>query len=300
MPHTLAHIGAQALGTRALLPRADGVWILAACAVPDLPWLIQRALQLPGVGDPYALRFYAVAQASLLSCLVLCGALAALARAPGRAFAALALGSLLHLLLDATQWKFGNGVHLFAPVSWELLHFDWYTPEGWPTLLLTGLGAGAFLWLWREPPASPFRVSPGRLAVAGGLLLAWLLLPLALLAGPESSDAHSTTTLRDRGERPGRSVDFDRNRYVRGPRGHVLHTFAGESITLVDAPLGDAGLVSVHGRFLDETTVAVLRAREHPPGLRDAASGVGLLAIAAFWVRAILAGRSRDRSPPGA
>lgn len=290
MPHTVAHIGAQALGTRALVRRSDGVWILAACAVPDLPWVLQRIVETPGVVDPYALRFYAIAQASLLCSLLLCAALASLARQPGRAFGVLALGCVLHLLLDASQEKLGNGVHLFAPFSWKLLRFDLYTPESAVTLAWTVLGAAAVAWLWREPPARPFFWSRRRAWLAGAWTLAWLLLPLSMLAGPERSDAHSTRTLRDVAERPGREVDFDRNRYVRGPSGHSLHTWAGETIRLTGplaARLGDGGVASLHGRFLDAHTVEVLAVREHPAGVRDAASVLGLLVIGAYWVRAL-------------
>lgn len=295
MPQTVAHIGAQALGTRALVRPSDGVWILAACAVPDLPWVLQRIVEMPGVVDPYALRFYAIAQASLLCSLLLCAALASLARQPGRAFGVLALGCLLHLLLDASQEKLGNGVHLFAPFSWKLLHFDLYTPESAITLAWTLLGAAAIAWLWREPPTRPFLWSRRRAGLAGAWTLAWLLLPLSLLAGPEHSDAHSTRTLRDVAERPGREVDFDRNRYVRRGGGHSLHTWAGETIRLTGPlaeSLGDGGVVSLHGRFLDAHTVEVLAVREHPPGVRDGASVVGLLVIGAYWTRAL------RRDPP--
>lgn len=292
MPHTLAHIGVQALGTRALVRRADGVWILAACVVPDLPWVLQRAVQSLGVVDPYALRFYAIAQASLLGSLLLCAALAAWARDAPRAFGVLALGSLLHLLLDATQEKFGNGVHLFAPFSWELVHFDLYAPESAVTLALTLLGALAFAWLWREPPGRPFHWSARRVGVAGAWTLGWLLLPVLLAGGPERSDAHSSRTLRDTDQRTGREVHFDRNRYVRDAGGHLLRTWAGESIRLIGAPLGDRGLASVHGRFTDARTVQVLAAREHPVGVRDGASALGLLVIGAFWIRAL------RRDPP--
>jgi hypothetical protein len=87
-------------------------------------------------------------------------------------------------------------------------------------------------------------------------------------------------------------VQFDRNRYVRAPEGHVLHTWAGEPIRLIGAALGDRGIASVRGRFTDAQTVEVLAVREHPPGVRDGASLVGLLLIGAYWVRAL------RRDPP--
>ena len=141
MPNTLAHIGIQALATRGLFKRAEAEWIFLGCIIPDVPWILHRTLHWVSLGlDPYDLRLYAIAQSSLAVSLLLCAALAIVSVSPRRIFGVLAFGSLLHLLLDATQTKLGNGVHLFAPLSWELLNFGLYWPESAPTYLLTALG----------------------------------------------------------------------------------------------------------------------------------------------------------------
>ena len=66
MPNTLAHLGVQGFITHAAIKDAEPKWIAFGCLIPDLPWILQRAIAvlLPQV-DGYELRLYAIAQASL-------------------------------------------------------------------------------------------------------------------------------------------------------------------------------------------------------------------------------------------
>ena len=124
MPNTIAHIAVQTLISRGLLRGADFKWILAGCVLPDIPWIAQRAVA--GLAPEFPaipLRLYTAVQSSLIVTLILGVALAFLSRRPVQTFAILALGVVLHLLLDATQTKWANGVLLFAPFSWDLLNF---------------------------------------------------------------------------------------------------------------------------------------------------------------------------------
>ncbi|MEL6680055.1 MAG: hypothetical protein AAFQ51_15215, partial [Pseudomonadota bacterium] len=149
MPATLGHIGVQALITRGVIRGADFKWILLGCVLPDVPWILQRLTRagLPSV-DVFDLRIYAIVQSSLVFTLILCGACALVARHPLRVFGILAVGALLHLLLDASQTKWANGVILFAPLDWRLVAFGFYWPEDVITLilLLFGLAYAAFAW----------------------------------------------------------------------------------------------------------------------------------------------------------
>ena len=63
MPNTLAHIGLNAVATRVFIKRAELHWIYLGVVIPDLPWIIQRAIKiLVPVVDAYDLRLYCVAQ----------------------------------------------------------------------------------------------------------------------------------------------------------------------------------------------------------------------------------------------
>ncbi|MFQ5466707.1 MAG: hypothetical protein ACE5DS_01095 [Kiloniellaceae bacterium] len=295
MPNTLAHIGLQGPVSRALLRDADLKWVYLGSIVPDVPWIARRVVVAvwprisPYEISPYDLMSYATVRSSLILCWILAGALASVSTRPRRAFAILALGALLHLLLDPLQTKWANGVHLFAPFSWELLNFGLFWPEGAPSVALTAAGVGYGLWAWRHVPAAPreLTVPRGRMLALGGLCaVAYLALPLALMSGPEAADNHSVRTLREVAARPGRAVAFDRARFEPAPGGGTLTTFAGEAVRLTGPAVpGTAGTVSIRGRFLDPHTVFVEAAHVHWPWARDMASYLGLGLVLLVWLR---------------
>lgn len=286
MPNTLAHLGAQALATRALLPRAELRWIALGCVIPDLPWIGQRVTRVLFAGvDPYDLRLYAIAQASLLVSLLACAGFACLAREPRRVFVLLALNSLFHLLLDAAQTKWANGVHLFAPFSWETWNAGLFWPESIPSYALTALGLAVFAWLPRRSQTS---VSPGgsrkRALFAAGFGLAYLLLPAAVLGGPEAADSHSVRTLRETDRRPGRSVAFDRAQVLHRDGREQVVTLSGERIALMGAARGREARASLRGTFVNEKTLSVEARHDHVGWSRDLATYLGLVIVAGLWV----------------
>lgn len=297
MPNTLAHIGIQALVTRAIVREADPKWIYVGCIVPDLPWILQRAARelLPEV-SAYDLRLYAIVQSSLFMCLAISGALSLFSTSPRRVFAILALGSLLHLLLDALQKKWANGVHLFAPFDWELLNFGLFWPEDFPTDVMTGLGLLFFLVAWLRVPcgAADLTLPRGRaLVLAGVLVPVYVFGPILFLSGPEAADNHSVKTLRAIEERPGRAVAFDRVAYLHRASGDRLRTFAGEELAVEGGKLDRSARVSVRGRFVDARTVEIVELHLHRALARDLASYLALALVLAYWMRALRPGLLR-------
>ncbi|UWQ21577.1 hypothetical protein [Jannaschia sp. W003] len=289
MPNTLGHLGIQTLATRGVLRNADVKWIWLACILPDLPWIGQRVARaaLPGT-DPIDLRLYAIVQSSLAFAVLLSLALACFSRQLGRCFAILAGGSALHLVLDAMQTKWGNGVVLWAPVRWDLLNVGLFWPEDAATAALTllGLVVGA-LALWRSPKSAGDLRLPGRggallAALAGGL---YLVGPAALTGAAEAADLHSAATLRPGADRAGRAVAFDRARLEVAPGGDaVLHVWTGDAFAVAGTVPERSGQVSVRGVFRDARTVELQAVHAHPDGLRDMASYVGLALVAGFWL----------------
>ena len=154
-----------------MLRQADPKWIFVGCIIPDVPWILQRIVR-PVITDPdllYDLRLYTIAQASLICCLLLCGAFAVLSANPGRIFAILSLNSCFHLLLDAFQTKWGNGVHLLAPLRWEAVNFGLFWPESPVTVALTAFGAvycALFWWRGTGKPVGLTVSSPRRIGMA--------------------------------------------------------------------------------------------------------------------------------------
>jgi hypothetical protein len=306
MPNTLAHLGIQTLITRVLIRRAELEWIFAGAVIPDVPWILGRAIRtlLPGQAT-YDLWAYLIAQSSLVVSLLLCGAVAAMAASSQRAFAILSLNALLHLLLDALQTKVGNGVHLVAPVSWKYWRADWFPIESWPTYALTALGLVVAIrgigTIWRTPSTN---ISPApsrrQLATAALLLAAYLIVPAVLRFGPIAADSNSVGTLRDRGSRTGRAVTFDRAPYRVRDNGHYIRTYTGEELAVVPARLTASATVSAHATFADDSTLVVREIQVHR-WPRDLMSYAGLLLIGIAWIISLSrSGSGRGVSSPRA
>lgn len=288
MPNTLVHFGVQGALSRGLKPDIDLRWVFLGCVIPDIPWILQRGVLLlvPGF-DPYALRLYAIVQATLFVSLLLCAALAAIARRPGPVFVILAANTLLHLLLDALQTKWGNGVHLFAPLSWQLGNYGLFWPESPLVAVLSVAGLALALWylLAVRKAAVGFSFRPARLALCVLFLAGYYLLPMYLLDAPAAADNHSVRTLRDVKERTGRAVAFDRNAYVPDGRGGgILTTYTREDIRLTGELPATAGRLSARGIFIDPHTVRVSDVHLHATWFRDGASYLGLTLLVLVWI----------------
>ena len=290
MPNTLAHIAVQTLATRGFLRDADFKWILAGCVLPDIPWIMQRAVaglvpEMPAI----PLRLYAAVQSSLIVTLILGAALALLSRRPWQTFAILAFGIVLHLLLDATQTKWANGALFFAPFSWNLVNFGLYWPESPITMGLSVVGVAVALHgLWAVPPVRgrPVLRPAIRPVAAAVLALVWLALPVLLMPGAQRADLHFAQTLNAAAHRPGRAIEFDRAPVRTGPDGTArLRAWTGETFILQGVIPDGARAVSVRGHFVAANTVEVGAVFVHRPAWRAIVSQIGLLFVAGWWLR---------------
>ena len=258
--------------------------------LPDVPWIIQRIVLgvSPGL-DPYAVRLYVIVQASLFMTLLLCCALAILSKTPVKIFGILAIGSTFHLVLDALQMKWGNGVHLFAPLSWELLNFGLFWPEDLPTYVLTGLGLGFIIWSWKRaislhPHLSSF--SFRRVGLFLATLFLYMTLPLVFVDGPYAHDNHYVKTLQTKHERVGRPIEFDRTLYETHAKGDFVHAY-GEQLQVRGQWLDHPATVSIQGRFLTADKIQILALHEHARWFRDGSSYVGLSLLCVMWAMAL-------------
>lgn len=287
MPNTLVHFAAQGAASYGLWRRLDPRWIYLGCLLPDVPWILRRAV----VGfslrvDPFDLRLYTMAQASLAGTLLVCAALALATITPRLAFSVLSLNALLHLLLDATEVKWGNGVHLFALLSWQMTSFDLI--EGQSPLVLGLTIAGALLVAWEI--ARPRRATIGRglrrarLAAAGALLVAYFVAPLPFLGAIQASDSYSVNTLREVGARPGKAVGIDRTAFVATPTGGFIQLWTGERVRATGMLPAHDATVSLLGTFLAPDVLRVDRVVEHRED-RDWPSYLALGLLVLVWVR---------------
>lgn len=293
LPNVLVHFAVQGAPARRLAPGLDPRWIYLGCVLPDVAWIGRRALS--GLGapvDPIDLRLYAMVQASLFGSLILAAALALLSRRPGAVFAVLGVGALAHLLLDACEQKWGNGVHLLAPFDWTATRFDLFPNDGIVNLALTAAGA---LLLVRElrrrgtPPPLPAPPAP-RVVAAALLGVAYLAAPLAFTRSVLDSNSYSVATLRARAERTGRRVGLERVRLQRGPAGPEIALWTGERVAAEGSlPAGSVRL-SLEGRFTAPDRLRVERYAVQRFD-RDWPSYAGLALLAALWLGPLLRAR---------
>lgn len=303
MPNVLAHVGAQGPVSRFLSRTLDPRWIYLGLFLPDIPWVVRRAVtNLPVPVDPYAARLYAHAQASLAISLLLAAAIAFLTRRPTTVFGILSLNVFLHLLVDGTQRKWGNGVHLWAPLDWDLWSLDLYWPENPLVYVLSVAGVLFLLWEWLQgrgrtgsaiPPPGFVRNLRGmsvmdrsglQLVLAGLLLLGYVTAPLLAVDTLWERDFRSTRTLAIREGRTGHRIEIDRTTLRQANGSARIKTSSGEQIVVRgDLPEGTA-LVSLRGRFVAPDTLRVLDVHQHHGRVRDHLSYVGLLCLLLVWV----------------
>ena len=289
MPNSLAHIGVNGLTTRAVINNADLKWIYIGCIIPDLPWILQRiAKEIPGV-NLYDLRSYAIIQASLIFCLVLSAALSSFSTRYRKTFLILSLGSLFHLILDAVEIKWANGVHLLAPFNWSLLNFNLVWPESIPIYLITFLGLVYFVLNWKnvvnQPSELNFKNSKPYL-ISIIFLFIYFALPLFLLDGPRQADNHYVKTLSNENDRTGSYMELDRGLFT--PESKTINTFADEDLKVEGINLNHSATLSVRAKFVNNKTLQIIEYHEHDAVFRDGVSYLALLLIAVVWIISLL------------
>lgn len=297
MPNTLAHFAAQGALSRGLVRGVDPRFVFLGCLLPDLPWILRRAVVGLGVpAEVFDLRLYTMGLASLAITLLLAAAVAALTDAPRRVFVLLGVNALAHLLLDATEIKFGNGVHLLAPASWRMTSFDLLPGDSPVYAVLTLAGAVVAAWVIARPSGmtTRLRLTPSRAAAALAFGAAYLIAPLPFLGAIQASGSYSVDVLRERDARRGRTVGLDRTAFRATPAGGFVELWTGERVRATgELPPGDA-IVSLHGTFLEPDVLRVDRLRVHRSS-RDWPSYAGLALLGLVFVR----GGLRQRALPG-
>ncbi len=295
LPNTLCHIGIQGPLSRLVDKKYDIRWIIAGSIIPDLPWIWLKILLLFTTLNPYDLRLYFTAQASLLFCLTLSAALALWSKNSRFIFITLALNCLFHLLLDAVQIKWGNGVHLFAPLTWTMSHFDRTWPEHFLTTLFTFAGLVFLLRNWKSslqqrPSTLPDK---SKLFSAVSFILIYLLAPAFYLTDLERADVYYINTLRQKESRPGKLIEFDRVHYFANDQNFV--TFTGEFISLQGKFPKQSGRVSFKGHFISPSKIDVKEFHYHTDH-RDIASAVGIFMACTLLFQSLILSRFRNQN----
>lgn len=288
MPNTLAHIGLQAPLTRIGCKAVPLQWVVLGCIIPDIPWILQRILSLaPGI-NPIPLQLYVVTQASLFFCCIASLAFALCTRKSGFVFLILTANSALHLLLDACQIKWANGIHLLAPFSWHTTNFAFFWPEHSTSYVLTLMGLAALLFTWRNAlPSDLFLQKPDKkkaitLTLA---LICYLTTPFFFAKAAYNGDVHYSKTIHERSERAGKAIEIDRGIYNKATQ--TITPFTNKALSLNNPPVVQSGILSIRGTFDQENTITVTDYHVHK-NHRDHASYAGLFLILLLWTHSLI------------
>lgn len=286
MPNTLAHIAIQTVLTGSLT-RSAGYFSLAllGSVIPDIPWILQRLIALgPFDIDPYALRAYATVQASLFVSLMAAAAVARLFVHSLQAFLIVSAGCLLHLLLDASEIKWGNGVNLLAPFTWSQANWGIVWPEHAVVGITSLCGIAVFAYCAKKSLTAPPGLTAGRPRIITAAMLAavYLFLPFAFIQEPFRANSHYLATLSDISKRTGKTVQLDRATVLAVDQNWYARSYAGGSIQLTSFEPLAGGTYSLKGTFVSEHRIAVTQWHRHD-GLRDIASIIGL-SLMTVWL----------------
>lgn len=289
MPNTLAHIGINGLITKSIIKKSDVLWIYLGCVIPDFPWIVRKIINftLPAV-DGYDLQLYVIVQATLFFSLILSLVFSLFSKDVKKTFFILGIGSLLHLLVDSFQTKWANGVHLFAPFSWDMTNYGFFWPESIWTYIITILGLAFFIFYWKSNLISRplLACSPKRIIAAAILMITYFLLPLMFVDNVEQADNHFIATLKNENSRAGKYVEMDRKKVVfkEETNSFWIESFDKSLIELKNIPGLDQNRISIKGKFTTNDAIYVEDYQENWALFRDGASYFGLFLILLSWL----------------
>ncbi len=293
MPNTLVHIGLQGVLSRQLFKPADVLWIYIGLLIPDIPWILQRIIRMsaPSV-DLLMLRSYSVIQATLFGSLLLALAISFFAKQQWKAFAILGFNAILHLVIDAGQLKYANGVHFLAPFSWEMANWGFFHIESVITYLLTGFGLAYLFWSWRSVKPITEQLQQftwQRMSVIAVFGISYFLIPFFFLDEPVKANNHYLKTLIQEENRSGKQIELDRATFKpAGEEKMIKPGHSSEWFYVEGLPVKTRESISIKGHFTAQNVIQVTEYRVHTDLFRDLSSYAGLLLIFATLVLAAL------------
>lgn len=293
MPNTLVHIGINGFLTKSISKKYNLFWIYMGSIIPDIPWISKKFLEffIPQING-YDLQAYLIIQSTLFFSLILSFAISLFSKNLFRTLLILSLGSVLHLLADSIETKWANGVHLFAPLNWNLLNFGIIWPGNFIIHLLGFLGIAFFVWNWRESKNfyPDFLINKSRFLYFIIILLFYIFLPLLFTNKVFHSDNHFIQTLKNQNSRIGKYVELDRKTifFDENSGNYYFKSFNKDIIELTNIGKLNSDKVSVKGKFIKNNLIEVIEYKESLGILRDGASYIGLFLILLFNAKILL------------
>lgn len=286
MPNSLAHIGFNGVLTKSVLKQADLILIYIGCIIPDIPWIIQRLVivVIPSI-DLYDLRLYCIVLASLFFSIIFSAALSNIFANSKRVFIIFSFGTLLHLILDSIEIKWANGVHFFAPFSWEIFNAGFFWPEN-PIIYLLTVGGVLFVIInWKKSVSFQVNYSlrnHNKILAALSFLMIYFLLPNYFMGYAENADNHFVKTLRNTEDRVGKYFEIDRGNLLNENGYYNFITPFNEKLKVTNYSFQSSDIMSIKAKFISKIEMQILDYHIHSN--RDIFSYFGLLLITVILI----------------
>jgi hypothetical protein len=282
----MIHYGTTLAAGWPLRDRSITMSLLLGATWPDLPWVLLRGLHMVvPISSSLTPSYYVQPFATPLMCLWAGVIFACCVRRPRRQAVAFVAAAWLHLLLDACQTRFGNGVAFLYPLSGKLYDFEVFWEESPVGLAMLALSVGFVAVVAKQGVASMTWKRPPAMWVAV-LLVGYFAMPVVTWSLMRGDDTFGMAFVSDPTSFEGRTVGFDRN-LLAGTNPPILRTWYGRDLRLVGVPAeAQAGdIVSVRGRYTDGE-IAVEAFHVHLRHLHDVPSMVALAVFVVILWRA--------------
>ncbi len=281
MPNLLTHFGATYLLFWPLPWRIDLRLLFLGALLPDLPWIIYRALERLTALDPINLLAYLIPFSTPIVVLLVAACIALLHQRPLTCFGILGTAGVLNIVLDALQTRPVSGPLLLYPFSFRQYSLHWFWSEDIISYVAVGVSLVCIAFALRRPIwPTPFRLQNLGLVVS---LLFGICVLISLTHKPLIAQNVYTLGFASQPEK-----------------------WEGEWVTLEFDPVVERNLVQVHpsrglrvqvmgdvdlqpgegvtlGGFYRDGKIYPEMIRRHRGGLRDLFSYAALLIFVAVW-----------------
>jgi hypothetical protein len=284
LPSLMVHYGTTLLAGWPVRHQSVTTALLLGATWPDVPWMALRVLDLWSPDElRIPLRLYAQAFHTPLMCLWGGLIFACFMQRPRPQALAFIGAAWFHLVLDAFQTRYGNGVALLYPFSWRVYDFELFWPDGTIGLILLAMSTAVVLHaFWKGLEPLHLR-RPSWLRVTA-LTLGYLLMPLATWHAAFDANVFNALFIYFPSALEGKEVGFERNALVssKPPR---LRTWYDHHLALDQVPdeARPGDVVSLRGTY-GEGQLKVRQFHIHSLDLHSTPSIVAfVMLVLAFW-----------------
>jgi len=179
MPDWVVHLGFAYIMARLIKLRDLKLFFLGSI-LPDIGRVALYFTDLAHLNPISSSSYVAVFHTPFMAALV-ASVISSFSKNFKKCWVLIFLGAIFHLALDLTQYRIGNGVLLFYPISFKQFYFNLFWSGDNVSLLLRALSIGVLVicLLEKRPVGSPLSLKAPNLKIVFPLILVVLVISLS-------------------------------------------------------------------------------------------------------------------------